>query len=334
MNFYSPIIDFRKKQVKKCKKLLETEKILIYNEVYIAGICDFLKEVLLQMVGDLHCHTKLSDSSMGIDDLILLAQKRGLTTIAVTDRDCQAGNTRAKIIGERKGINVIPGVELSCYDSKRDAYAEIICYLADSPDRLEGLCHRNIATRKRASQMMTLKVARQYPISPDLVTKCATGSTAVFESHIMHALAECGFTDKIYGDLYESLFSRESENNVLVTAKYPEPVEILEAIHEAGGIAVLAHPGSRDSFDLLDELIEAGLDGVEVWHPENTEEQQAALLKTAKKHGLLTVGGTEFKGMYSKNPLCVGDIGAPEASIKALLGYKTKMKKKKAASAK
>ena len=96
----------------------------------------------------------------------------------------------------------------------------------------------------------------------------------------------------------------------------------------------MAHPGSRDSFDLLDELIEAGLDGVEVWHPENTEEQQAALLKIAKKHGLLTVGGTEFKGMYSKNPLCVGDIGAPEASIKALLGYKTKMKKKKAASAK
>ena len=286
------------------------------------------------MVGDLHCHTKLSDSSMGIDDLIVLAQKRGLTTIAITDRDCQAGTVRAKIIGERKGINVIPGVELSAYDSKRDAYAEIICYLPDFPDRLEGLCHRNIAVRKRASQMMTLKVARKYPITPELVTKCATGSTAVFEAHIMHALTECGFTDRIYGDLYDELFSGESKENVLVTAKYPEPVEIIEAIHEAGGIAVLAPPGARNSFELIEELIPLGLDGIEVWHPDNTEEQQAELLKLTKKNGMLATGGTEFKGMYSKSAMCVGDIGAPEANVKALLGYKTKMKKKKAAASK
>lgn len=286
------------------------------------------------MVGDLHCHTKLSDSSMGIDDLIVLAQKRGIDTIAITDRDCQAGTIRAKITGERKGVTVIPGVELSAYDSKRGKYAEIICYLADFPDRLEGLCRRNIMTRKRASQMITLKVARRFPISPELVTKCATGSTAVFEPHIMHALAECGFTDRIYGELYDDLFSPESEDNVLVVAKFPEPIEILEAIHDAGGIAVLAHPGKRDSFELLDELIGQGLDGVEVWHPENTEEQQALLLDTAKKHGLLTIGGTEFKGLYSKNAMCVGDIGTPEACVKALMSYKSKMKKKNAAKAK
>ncbi len=286
------------------------------------------------MVGDLHCHTKLSDSSMGIDDLIVLAQKRGVDTIAITDRDCQAGTVRGKIIGERKGIHVIPGVEISAYDSKRKAYAEIICYLADSPDRLEGLCHRNILARKRASQMMTLKVARKYPISPELVTKVATGSTAVFEQHIMHALAECGLTSGIYGDLYDKLFSPESEENVIVIANYPEPSEIVEAIHEAGGIAVLAHPGARKSFELLEELIPLGLDGVEVWHPDNTEEQREALLKIAKKNDLLCVGGTEFKGFYSKRPLCIGDVSTPEANIKALLGYKTKLKKRKAAAAK
>ncbi len=268
---------------------------------------------------------------MGIDDLIVLAQKRGIDTIAITDRDCQAGTVRGKIIGARKGVNVIPGVEISSYDSKRKAYAEIICYLADSPDRLEGLCHRNIAARKRASQMMTLQIARRYPISPELVTKCATGSTAVFEQHIMHALCECGLADKIYGDLYYELFSEESENNVLVTANYPEPSEIVDAIHEAGGIAVLAHPASRNSFELLDELIPSGIDGVEVWHPDNSEEIRKKLLKLVKDNGLLAIGGTEFKGMYSKQAMCVGDVGTPEANIKALLGYKTKIKKKKTA---
>lgn len=281
------------------------------------------------MAGDLHCHTKLSDSSMGIDDLIVLAQKRGVDTIAITDRDCQAGTVRGKIIGERRGITVIPGVEISAYDSKRESYADIICYLSDSPDRLEGLCHRNIVARKKASQMMTLKIARKYPITPELVLKCASGSTAVFEQHIMHSLMECGLTDKIYGDLYYELFSPESAENVLVKAAYAEPSEVVAAIHEAGGIAVLAHPGKYNNFELLDELIAEGLDGVEVWHPSNSEEQQAELIEKAKKAGILTIGGTEFKGMYTENAISIGEYTTPDASLKALNSYKTKMKKRR-----
>ncbi len=304
---------------------------MVYNCSILSYFCDFLKEVKI-MSADLHCHTKLSDSSMGIDDLIVLAQKRGITTIAITDRDCQAGTVRGKIIGERRGITVIPGVEISAYDSKRDKYVEIICYLSDSPDRLEGLCHRNIVARKKASQLMTLKIARKYPITPELVLKCATGSTAVFEQHIIHALLECGLTDKIYGDLYYELFSPESPENVLVKVAYPEPTEVIEAIHEAGGIAVLAHPGSLDSLELIEELIPCGLDGVEVWNPANDAELEQKLLALAKAKGLLTVGGTDFRGMYSKSPISVGEYSTPEASVKALMSYKTKMKKKKAAT--
>lgn len=284
------------------------------------------------MPADLHCHTKLSDSSMGIDDLIVLAQKRGVTTIAITDRDCQAGTVRGKIIGERRGITVIPGVEISAYDSKRSKCVEILAYLCDSPDRLEGLCHRNMLARKKASQMMTLKIARKYPITPELVLKCASGATAVFEQHIMHALLECGMTDKVYSELYSALFSPESPDNILVKTDYPEPKQVIEAIHEAGGIAVLSHPGKYGDMSLVTELAEHGLDGVEVWHPENSDELQEKLIAFAAENGMLTVGGTEFMGMYSKSPISVGDYSTPEASVKALLTYKTKMKKKKAAT--
>ena len=284
------------------------------------------------MPADLHCHTKLSDSSMGIDDLIVLAQKKGITTIAITDRDCQAGTVRGKIIGERRGVNVIPGVELSATDTKRSINVEILCYLSDSPDRLEGLCHRNIVQRKKASQLMTLKVARKYPITPELVLKCATGATAVFEQHIMHALIECGLTDKVYGELYNELFSPESSENVLVKVTYPEPEEVIEAIHEAGGIAVLAHPASSGCTELMEELTKAGiLDGIEVYHPENTPEQEEELKKFAKANGLLAVGGTDFRGMYTKKTVCIGDCVTPDADVKALMSYKNKMKKKKAA---
>ena len=68
------------------------------------------------MAGDLHCHTKLSDGSLGIDDLIGIAKRKVLATIAVTDHDATAGATRAVIIGKRQGVQVIHGVELSTMD--------------------------------------------------------------------------------------------------------------------------------------------------------------------------------------------------------------------------
>ena len=72
------------------------------------------------MSGDLHCHTRLSDGSLGIEDLIIFAKKKGLETIAITDHDCLAGTVRGKIIGTRHGVQVIPGVELSATDEKNN----------------------------------------------------------------------------------------------------------------------------------------------------------------------------------------------------------------------
>ena len=69
------------------------------------------------MSGDLHCHTRLSDGTLGIEDIINLAKRKGLETIAITDHDCLAGTVRGKIIGARHGIQVIPGVELSATDA-------------------------------------------------------------------------------------------------------------------------------------------------------------------------------------------------------------------------
>lgn len=267
---------------------------------------------------------------MGIDDLIVLAQKRGVDTIAITDQDCQAGTVRAKIIGERRGITVIPGVEISSLDPESGLQVHILCYLSDSPDRLEGLCHRNMLARKKASQFMTLKIAQKYPITAELVMKCASGSTAVFEQHIMHALMECGLTDKVYGDLYYELFSKDSPTNMLVPAKYPEPAEVINAIHEAGGVAILAHPGRFGSLDLAQSLIPMGIDGFEAWHPDNSEELTAEIIALAKKNGLLVIGGSDFRGMYSKRVISIGDYMTPDSNIKALYSYKSKMKKRAA----
>lgn len=134
------------------------------------------------MGGDLHCHTKLSDGSLGIEDLVLLAKKKGIETIAITDHDCLAGTVRGKIIGDRYGVNVIPGVELSSRDEKTGKYVDILCYLSDAPDRLQGLCHKNSLARKKAAHFMMLQITKRYPVSAEFIIKCATGSTNIFYS--------------------------------------------------------------------------------------------------------------------------------------------------------
>jgi len=285
--------------------------------------------------GDLHCHTKLSDGSLGIEDLITLAKKRGIEAIAITDHDCLAGTVRGKIIGDRFGVQVIPGVELSATDTKTGKKVHLLCYLSDAPDRLEGLCHRNSLARKKAAHYMMLQVAKRYPVAAELIVKCATGSTNIYKQHIMQALMECGFSRDIYGEMYHKLFDKDSPESVLVTPKYPDIEEVLTAIHDAGGIAVLAHPYFFDNLDSLPRLIENGLDGIEVWHPCATEEQQAELKKIATKNKLLMTGGTDFHGLYNLDPVSIGDVLTPDDAMAKLLGYKAKQKRlaRKAAKA-
>ena len=276
---------------------------------------------------DLHCHTKLSNGSLGIEEIIVLAKKRGISTIAITDHDCMAGAGRGKIIGARHGVQVIHGVELSATEKESGR----LC----PPDRLEGLCHKNTLIRRKEAHYMMLHVAKRYPISLDFMTACASGSTSLYKQHIMRALVECGFATTIYGDVYEELFNPESENNIIPKPSYPDTAEVIEAIHAAGGVAVLAHPSRHGNMELLDKLLSQGLDGVEVWSPYNSEEDKEILKKFALKNKILATGGSEFHGLYNKYPVSVGDCEMPDENLTKLINYKARQKrlKKKAEAA-
>ena len=280
------------------------------------------------MSGDLHCHTRLTDGSMGIEDIIALAKNKGVETIAITDRDCQAGTIRAKIIGERNGIRVVPGVELSSIYAPTGEVVDILCYQPDFADRLEGLCHRNAAATKRAAQKMMIKTAKRYPITADVIKRCASGSTNLYIPHIMHALMECGETDGIYSALYVELFSPESENNIIEIPAYEDTYRVLTAIREAGGISVLSHPATYSDTDaLLEDLLAQGLNGIEVWHPTADKAHTDAFHAYAKKNKLLMVGGSDFRGMYTPTPISLGAYLTPKTQLGELLGYKAKLRR-------
>ena len=100
------------------------------------------------MTGDLHCHTTLSDGSLGIEEVIVQAKRMGLGFLAITDHDTLSSSNRAQILGERYGVKVIPAVELSAWDKKRNSKVHILCYAPQKPDRLEGLCLKSCQIRK------------------------------------------------------------------------------------------------------------------------------------------------------------------------------------------
>jgi len=269
----------------------------------------------------------MSDGSLGLEELLAMAKRRGLSALSITDHDTVAGATRAVIIGKRLGLPVIHGVEFSTFDTKRMKKAHVLCYLCEVPDRLEGLCHRIGEARRTAAIESIKKIMRYYPIVPEMITKCASGSTGIFKQHMMHALMDAGYADSIFGETYQKLFG---ENGVArISLEYPDPREVITAIHEAGGIAVLAHPAQYGNEELLEELAGEGLDGVEVWHPAHSEAQVSALQEFAEHKKLLKTGGSDYHGMYGDPIRPLASAGTPDEALQALISYKDKRKRKK-----
>ena len=182
------------------------------------------------MLGDLHCHSKLSDGSMSIGDIVFYAKRCGLDVIALSDHDTMDGVAKAQELGKACGLEVIPAVELSSYDPSNDRTVHILCYFPKKPEKLEPLFKTMQRRRDEAGLTMIKRVMRQYPVTEEHVRRYSDQSTSIFKVHIMHALLDLGYDSKIYGDVYQGLFSRRSPYNVLEEVQYPTVWQVLDAV--------------------------------------------------------------------------------------------------------
>lgn len=279
------------------------------------------------MIGDLHCHTTLSDGSLGIEDIIVQAKRTGVDFISITDHDTMSSISRAKVLGERYGIQTIPGVELSAWDKTRNRKVHILCYAPQKPDRLEGICIKACEIRKQCAKEMVQNVMERYPITAESVMKHATGSKSIFKQHIMHALIDYGYTTHFYGRLNDELFNLET-GSCVVEREYPDVNFVLDLIHSARGVAVMAHPVYYNSLELLEELAQKGkLDGVEAYHYTADKEQQKKILEIAEKYNLIVTGGSDFHGLYNAKPTHIGSNVTDKENIDRILRLANKKDK-------
>ena len=217
-------------------------------------------------------------------------------------------------------MTVVPGIELSCSDPKRGRRAHLLGYAYRLPaPSLTAFCSPTLAARDALTRRQVGILAKAgWPVSIEEVEAEAGQGAALYKQHVMAVLLRKGAADALIGSVYRSLFKGGGPCDLEID--YPDVREALDAIHADGGLAVLAHPGQLDSWELLDELAEAGLDGAELYHEDHgLRERELVLAAKARYPWLLLTGGSDFHGAYGSK-VAIGDIVAPADSIPILLG--------------
>lgn len=259
---------------------------------------------------ELHAHTHFSDGQLSPSALVSLAVERGLFALAITDHDSVEGVPEAQAAAGA-GLEVVPGIEVSSTLEGNDVH--VLGYFVDpahEPLRTRLLRFRD-ERRERALAILQRLAALGLPVPADEVF-AAAGPGVVGRPHIAHALLRAGHVPSLDVAFQRLLGSRGS-------AFVPRPafasVEAVRMIREAGGVAVLAHPGML-ARRLVEQLAEAGLGGVEVWHPQHGMTTQRSWHELAEELDLVASGGSDFHGPHRGAGL--GEMPVPERVLDSL----------------
>jgi 3',5'-nucleoside bisphosphate phosphatase len=260
---------------------------------------------------DLHLHTTASDGQLRPSELVQLARKHHLNTIAITDHDTTDGLQEAQQTAVGSPV-IIPGIELSAEENEVDVHMLGYYVQPENSDFQAALVRFRNDRLNRGQGMVDKLAALGKPISWQRVLELANGGS-VGRPHVARAMVEAGHVDSVNAAFDHYL---RHGGPAYVSRKRISPEEAVALIHAAGGVAVMAHPGLvADYLGILERLVVAGLDGVEFNHPRNPAMVRENIRAVALKHHLIMTGGSDFH-----RP---GDpIGAYTAPVESLVGLR------------
>ena len=269
------------------------------------------------MCVDLHTHSLYSDGTLPPRELVRLAAANELKGFALTDHDTTEGVDEAQEAGRELGLQVVTGLEISAMH--REFSLHILGYGIDPHHRelLHWLTRLQQGRLTRNAKILDKLAAMGIDISPgDLARLSHCGQAG--RPHIARLLVDRGIVKTMH-----QAFARYLGHNK--PAWQPRfaytAAESIDIIHRAGGLAVLAHPGQLDPGmkiqpRIIRELVERGLDGLEIHYPSHTRKMVKRLLRLAEKYDLLVTGGSDFHGSNRAGALAGGRDGVcPPDSI-------------------
>lgn len=277
------------------------------------------------MKADLHLHTWFSDGTDSPSEMVARAASLGYGAVAITDHDTLAGVTEALEEGQRRGVLVVPGAEVTSRQGGVELHMLIYFNPACRPgagwrhpdlaaELAKHAAHRVSRVRRIAHRLNELGV----PLKAEEVLRLAARPgaapgepVAVGRPHVARALVAAGAASSIDDAFYRYL---RRGAPAFVDKDRAEASAIISLAHRVGGLAVFAHPGLARNEQLPEELRRAGVDGIEAIHSRHSEASRQRYLRFGEEHGLLVTGGSDCHGRLKGAPL----LGTVDFSGEAL----------------
>ncbi len=272
---------------------------------------------------DLHTHTTYSDGSATPEEVIALASSKRARAVAITDHDTVDAIGEARTAADRFGIEFVAGIEISADYSPGTMHILGYCIDPESVGLAKTLGHLRESRETRNPQIAARLRSLGFDISYDEVAAVA-GNQVVGRPHFARVMIEKGYVASMQ-EAFDRFLKKDAA--AYVEKARLSPAESIILIHEAGGVAVLAHPyqlklASYEEADrLVGELAGLGLDGIEAVYSRHSEAERASYSQIAARHGLLVTGGSDYHGSYKPDINIVtglGDLAVPYELLQAL----------------
>lgn len=243
---------------------------------------------------DLHSHTLLSDGKLAPRALVAAAADVGVDVFAVTDHDHMQAWPEALDEATRRGIHLIPGLEISSRHERK--YLHLLAYFPPSrpPDLTEFQDQRRASRHTRLDKILAklaelgMPLDREQVLGPDADPRRVPG-----RPHVARALVAAGHV-KSYKEAFDRYLGRDKP--ACVEDQVPEARDVIALTHRLGGLSVVAHPALDGLGTYLAELANLGLDGVEAYHAAHEPRSAKKLHQRARDMGLLVTGGSDYHG--------------------------------------
>lgn len=262
---------------------------------------------------DLHIHTIFSDGIGTVDEVLEEASVKHLKAISITDHDCTDAYPDAIERGNKLGIEVVPGVELSSEIEGNDIHILGYYINPDNSPFSNKLKEMKDARYRRAQKMVENLNKQGIDLRFDTVLSIA-GQGAIGRPHIAAAMMK---EELVYS--FREAFDKYIGYGLpaYVEKLKMQPKEVFDLIKNAGGIPVLAHPGVTQVDERIPEFIKDGLQGIEAYHTEHPSSVERYYLKIARKNHLAFTGGSDFHN-HNHNKSEIGFPHIPYSSVESL----------------
>ncbi|MGD9498463.1 MAG: PHP domain-containing protein [Armatimonadota bacterium] len=266
---------------------------------------------------DLHIHSTCSDGTQTPEQIVAEAIRKGLSAIAIADHDTVQGVMPAIEAARGSDLIVIPACEIST--EYEGAEVHILGYWIDldHEELHEKFRYVRNARRLRADEMVSKLRQLGVEITIDDVLAQTDGVT-LGRPHVAQALLARGYV----GGPQEAFDRFLGRGKPAYVPRYKlSPFEAVQAVLDAHGCPVLAHPGLGVGDHIIRALIEAGIEGLEAYHTHHSPSNTRRVLRLAEEYGLLVTGGTDSHGPGGSYPVEVGELDVPDQCAQALIAW-------------